>query len=161
MLIAMMVQAGVAEAAAFDHPWLTIYRRPALTGRSDDIAFVTAYDPKDPPPEGYDRLRLIRERFIDGRIVRTIFYTDSRRCPQAAKLIASVRTLPLAQAMRPGVPYPPVVDGVDYRVSVTTDYYESPGMMPSIVTVESNMGTPLEAWVDKSLAALTPCFPAE
>lgn len=158
MLMALMLQAAVPEAAAFGHPWLTIYRRPALTGRSDEVAFVRAWEEKGAAIQRFERIRFVRERWRDDHVVRTVYDTDSRRCPAAASLVAAIGTLPLPRAVSPGIPLVPEPDGVDYRVTVTVGY-DGQNPFPDAMTLRSNMGTPLEAWVDKSLFALERCAP--
>ncbi len=95
MLIAMMVQAGVAEAAAFDHPWLTISRSVARIVLKDDIAVVGTFEGKELDAKRLDRVRVTRTRMRNGRVATTISYTDSRACPALARLGAGIGDFPL------------------------------------------------------------------
>jgi hypothetical protein len=83
--------------------------------------------------------------------------TDSVRCPAILTMLRSMRDLP---APRPAPPPPPdnddivvTADGVGYELHAPV---ASAGMD---VTLSSNTGTPLAAWVEQSLAALGPCLP--
>jgi hypothetical protein len=82
--------------------------------------------------------------------------TDSVRCPAVLAMLQSMHDLPAPR------PAPPVQGGGDIVVTADGTDYElhapiaSPGME---VTLSSNVGTPLAAWVEQSLAALGPCLP--
>ncbi|MGR6329529.1 hypothetical protein ACU5AX_10725 [Sphingomonas sp. XXL09] len=154
MLIAMMVQAAVPNAAGFDHPWLRIGRSPALSGPSEEVVVVrtTVGDVAGRHP--IDRLRLIRRNRGGGHVATHTFLTDSRACPAAARLPADVEAMPMPHAVSPDSPTDIVLDGVGYSVTVEASY----GDMGGLTTFESNLDTPLAAWVDTRLAALAPCW---
>jgi hypothetical protein len=85
--------------------------------------------------------------------------TDSIRCPAILAMVRSMRDIPAPR------PVPPMLDGADIVVTADGVSYELqapaayPGRGTGVMTISSNVGTPLAAWVEHSLAALGQCLP--
>ena len=82
--------------------------------------------------------------------------TDSVRCPAILTMVQSMRDLPAPRPAPPPQGSADITltdDGTDYELHAPV---ASPGME---VTLSSNVGTPLAAWVEQSLAALGQCLP--
>lgn len=81
-----------------------------------------------------------------------VTWADTRTCASARPLLASMRDIPVprfAPVGSSGTP-PITLDGVSYALRTYSDH----GML----TAETNVGTPVAAWVDGALIALEGCW---
>lgn len=84
-------------------------------------------------------------------------WADGRTCPALRETLAAMRALPFPELDVPGMSttQPDIVlDGIGYRLSTIGLY----GRNSVSVTFESNVRTPLAAWVEESLKRLEPCW---
>lgn len=98
-------------------------------------------------------------RTTETREGKSVTWTDSRACPALRGVLLDMRQLPRPVIAVPGMedaPLPLTLDGVDYRLS-TTAHYASGGVELSF---NSNVGSPLAAWVEASLRSLDRCWTA-
>jgi len=152
MLVALLLQAVAADA--FDQgAWGRFSRSPALAHRTERVAIAT--DGRDDGQQGTLHYKLRLTTTAPER-PDTVLWANSRTCPAVRKVVASLRTLAPPRPAPPGFDEPAAIllDGVGYELSV-------PALDPygqSRVTWRSNVDTPLAAWVDRSLAALAPCW---
>src|SRR5687767_9869634 len=81
-----------------------------------------------------------------------VTWTDTRSCAAARPLLASMRDIPVPQFAPIGSSEgPPIVlDGVGYRLRTYSDH----GML----TAETNVDTPVAAWIERALAELENCW---
>jgi hypothetical protein len=73
--------------------------------------------------------------------------------------LRSLRDLPMPRPNVPLLDEGPVIvtaDGTGYSLTIPVAY---PGAIPQDLTLTSNIGTPLAAWVEDALAALDSCIP--
>jgi len=83
------------------------------------------------------------------------FTTTSAACPAALIVIASMRDITMPRPAPPGMPGGSneiILDGATYTLTAPTNF--TSGTM----TISSNVGSPLETWVDNAFAALAPCW---
>jgi hypothetical protein len=109
---------------------------------------------------GYDRGRKqldfwLRRRVTSGtKQQEEVTWADTRTCPAARRLLASMRDIPVPKFAPVGSSKgPPVIlDGVGYSLRT----YSDQGML----TDGTNVGTPLAVWIDSALKTLRPCWTA-
>ncbi len=79
-------------------------------------------------------------------------WADTRNCPAARPLLASMRDIPVPRFAPVGSSEgPPItLDGVSYKLRTYSDH----GML----TAETNVGTPVAAWIEGALSALETCW---
>jgi len=157
MLVALLLQATTADAATFDRGiWGRFGRGVALRHTVEEVAVAR---------DGWDAARRIQHfRFRlttrDGDGTATTHWSDTRTCPAARTAAARFGSLPMPRpdppAMIPG-DIAIVMDGIGYSVTVPVGYGN--GSIADPVTVRSNVGTSLAAWVEASFATLRPCWP--
>lgn len=88
-----------------------------------------------------------------------LFWADSRTCPAMRPVLDTMRALESPHPQVPGIdPYGDIIlDGAGYRLTVRARFANG---QDGDLTYSSNVGTPLAAWVGRSLAALAPCWSA-
>lgn len=157
MLVALLLQAAVADAAPFERDaWGRFDRAVALRHTREEVA--VARDGRD-PTTGVDhfRFRLVTRDSGGGSTTR---WTTTRTCPAARVVVARFAAVPMPRpdppAMKPG-DIVLLMDGIGYSVTLPVGYGN--GSIPDPATFRSNLGTPLSAWVEASFAALRPCWP--
>ena len=134
--------------------WATFTREGALSHQA--ITVEAATDGVDPGSKRLEYKLRRTERSLDSVEVK---WANSRRCPAIRPVLAGMRDLAPPRLSPPGIgdgPTEVILDGVFYSLSAPAGY----GGAEARVTVSSNVGTPLAAWVDKSLAALDRCWSA-
>ncbi|MCT2399075.1 hypothetical protein [Novosphingobium mangrovi (ex Huang et al. 2023)] len=141
----------LASATSFD-PWLIFDRSPAREHSSETIEVGTLHDDED---FSYEFRRTVRNEH--GEVV---YWTDTRRCPQALDVLISAEKLESPAVSIPfllGKDLIVTADGTGYHLKADAQYPEH-----GLGTIEfnSNSGTPLAQWVDDSLARLEPCWKA-
>lgn len=154
MLPPVPVEATAPAPDAFAaRAWGSFERSPAL--RSDRERVEIAVDGRTGDQLEY-KLRLT-PRFTlapDEHL-----WTNSRTCPAVRVVLERLRALQPPAIVPPGFAPSPtqiIVDGFGYRL--TAPLADPSGM--SRITWTSNIGTPLAAWVEDSLARLKPCWSA-
>lgn len=132
-------------ASAPDEAWAEFSRADPFSQVNETVAVRSV------PGRAEYQLTYTRQ---SGRKTET-FTTSSSICPYARPVIGSMRGLsmpPLAPFGVDGDRRGRVQDGAMYTLRGPTD--SSDGQ----ITVSSNTGTPLAAWVDKALGALELCW---
>lgn len=162
MLIALILQA--AAVAALPSPpdvfaqraWAHFSRAPALKGTSEtvDVAIIAM-----PPRSNVAvyAMRITRRRFQQAD---TTGWADSRSCPAMLPALKAMRALAVPHPTVPGMEQRPgsiMVDGIGYRLWTQARF---DGGGEGRLDFDSNVGTPLAAWVDKSLDAVSRCWSA-
>ncbi|GAA3894562.1 hypothetical protein GCM10022276_12130 [Sphingomonas limnosediminicola] len=106
---------------------------------------------------GYDqgRKRLdfwLRRPVVSGEHDEEIAWADTRTCAAARTLLASMRDIPVPKfaPISTSEGPPVIVDGISYRLRTYSDQ--------GTLTAETNLGTPLAAWVNRALATLNSCW---
>lgn len=133
--------------------WAHFSRSPALRGTSERVDVATSgVDPKSHVL--FYAMRLTRTRFSQPD---TVLWADSRTCPAVRPALAALGTLAMPRPSAPGIDPPGdmVLDGVGYALAMPGRFA---GGGEGQFSVSSNIGTPLAAWVDRSLKALEPCW---
>jgi hypothetical protein len=105
---------------------------------------------------GYDRTQN-RLDFWARRVVttlrgETVSWADTRTCATLRPALASMRAIPVpkfAPIGSPGGP-PVILDGIGYSLRSYSD--------EGTLTAETNLGTPLAAWIDQTLGVLEGCW---
>jgi len=150
MLIATLALLA-AQAQPADEGWARFSAHRYLAHVEIDVAIGTM-----PGADKGDVVYWVRRSTRRPHQWVEVSSTDSVRCPAILTMLQSMRDLP---APRPTPPPPDnndivvTADGVGYELHAPV---ASPGMT---VTLSSNTGTPLAAWVEQSLAALGECLP--
>ncbi len=159
MLLAFALQVADAPSAPRDtfaeRAFAHFSRAPALAHSSETVDVALAYAPYSTAPAAYT-MRLTRRRF---RQPDAIVWADSRSCPAMRQVLDTMRALASPHPQVPGIdPYGDIIlDGTGYRLTTKARFA---GGCDGHLTYSSNIGTPLAAWVDRSLAALAPCWSA-
>src|SRR4051794_1811299 len=107
---------------------------------------------------GYDSTRKRPDFWLRRTVVRgvehkeEITWADSRTCAAARPVIASMREIPVPKFAPIGSSDgPPVIlDGIAYSLRTYSD--------EGTLAAETNLGTPLAAWVEGALKALDSCW---
>lgn len=132
------------------------FSRSPLLGHASEIVDVTIDYDRRTHASTY-ALRLTRKRFSQAG---EVLWADSRTCPAVRRVLTSMQTLALPSITVPGLDRYPgniVIDGVAYSLRAPA-LFVGRGGGQAVFT--SNVGTPLATWVDRSLAALGPCWSA-
>lgn len=79
-------------------------------------------------------------------------WIDSEICPRVREILSSMEAIQMPRLAPIGDALP-VDDGIYYSLSAPTTF--SNGM----VTISSNVGSPLATWVDHAITVLAPCLP--
>lgn len=159
MLLAFVLQAASVAPnlrdAFAERAFAHFSRAPALAHSSEtvDVALVRA--PYSTAPPAYT-MRLTRRRFQQPD---AIFWADSRTCPALRPVLDALRAVVAPHPQVPGIdPYGDIIlDGVGYRLKTMARF---PNGQDGDLSYSSNVGTPLAAWIDRSLAALARCWSA-
>jgi hypothetical protein len=99
-------------------------------------------------------MRLTRTRFSQPD---EVLWADSRTCAAMRPVLVAMQDVPMPRPSVPGLDKNDiniVLDGADYRLRVPGRF----GAGGAQLEISSNVGTPLAAWVGRSLAALEPCW---
>jgi hypothetical protein len=95
------------------------------------------------------------DHFRSGRTKGEPASATSRSCPAIREIVASMPNIPLPRPAPYGlnnVDRGTIFDGNSYKLQVPTNYPNSQ------MTIVSNVGSPLAAWVDGALKKLEPCW---
>jgi hypothetical protein len=100
------------------------------------------------------RLDFWLRRTVGGGVGRQeeVTWTETRTCGSARPLLASMRHIPVPKFAPIGSSKGPpiIVDGMSYALRT----YSDDGMLSE----NTNLGTPLAAWIDGALATLEKCW---
>ena len=107
---------------------------------------------------GYDSARKRLDFWLRRTVVRgvehqeEVTWADSRTCPAARPLLASMRNIPVPKFAPIGSPggAPVIIDGIAYSLRTYSD--------EGTLTAETNLGTPLAAWIEGALKVLDSCW---
>ena len=108
---------------------------------------------------GYDRGQRqldfwLRRTVVTRGVVPTeeVTWADTRTCPAARPTLASMRNIPVPKFAPIGSTEgrPIVMDGVAYSLRTYSDQGK--------LTAETNVGTPLAAWIESALKAFDGCW---
>lgn len=159
MLLALALQVASVPPAPRDgfaeRAFAHFSRSPALAHASETVDVAIVYAPYSTASADYT-MRLTRRRFQQPDV---ILWADSRSCPAMRPVLDAMRAVASPHPQVPGIdPYGDIiVDGAGYRLTATARFDNG---QDGDLTYRSNIGTPLAAWVDKSLAALARCWSA-
>ncbi|WP_010184185.1 hypothetical protein [Sphingomonas sp. PAMC 26605] len=157
MLLALALQAASTLPAPGDgfaeHAFAHFSRAPALAHSSETVDVALAYVPYSTAPAAYT-MRLTRRRFQQSD---AIFWADSRSCPAMRPVLDAMRAVALPNPRVPGIDSDGdiIMDGAGYRLTTMARFADG---QDGELGYSSNVGTPLAAWVDHSLAALARCW---
>jgi hypothetical protein len=153
MLIALVLLLAPLQAVPdrFEEEkvWAEFSRSPARPGAAQTLVQIASAAPDGPGGRiGYILRRTVTRP--DGVVVD---WAESRNCPAIRRVMIAMRRI------RPPRPNPfglddrivVIGDGISYRL-------RAPSRWNDYVTFTSNTDTPLARWVEKSLAALAPCW---
>jgi hypothetical protein len=147
MLPLLLLMADIAPPGAFPSPWAQFSRSRSLVHVTETVDIATA-DKGSRAAFRY-RMRLTRQTLNGALQVR---YADSAKCPAIQSVISSMKNIkvpaPAPFGSWDGLLRIRVHDGIEYSLSAPSS--DSNGQM----TISSNLGSPLAAWVDTSLKKL-------
>lgn len=148
LILALAFDALAPEASVLVAPWAEFRRYPALRGARTKVEVGTL---------GYDAARKqldfwLRRTENAGTGHEVVTYADTRSCPPARSVLASMRDIPVPKFAPVGSSKgPPIwLDGIGYSLRTYSD--------EGHLTAETNMHTPLAAWIDQALKALDSCW---
>ena len=148
MIIIYLLQT-VSPAAPPSDAWASISVRVPIAQISTTIDFVK--EAAGTTSSEYT-LRLI-ERRADGS-TETLF-ADGRTCSGVRDAVEGLRSLPFPVVSLPRDDPELVIDGVSYSVRFSARYGSQ---FSGPLELRSNIGTPLAAWVDGTVARVKPCW---
>ena len=156
-MIAALLQA--AQPAPAERPsWATFSRGSSLVGHvpvTVRVGTARRLDGESRAEYWFER----RERLRDGS-TRTSS-TETRRCPGAREELGAMAALQPPRFAPPGIDSDRLefmLDGIGYELSASSRYGRISG---GPMAIRSNIGTPLQRWVDRMLAVLEPCWRSE
>jgi hypothetical protein len=152
MLPILLVLAEVAAQAPLDRQWAQFSRAGALSHVREVVEIATGHQ-KGSTGFPY-KLRFTR-RTLDGNL--EVKWTDSATCPAAPSVIASMQNIKMPSLAPYGVSSESMVitlDGTGY--SLTAPSSDNMGK----ITISSNVGSPLAAWIDATFKKLESCWKA-
>jgi hypothetical protein len=144
--------AAAALASAGDDSWAKFSAHQARSRLNIDVEIGTD-EITDAGP-----IFWIRRTIQTPRQKKQISRVDTKSCPQMLAALRSLRDLPMPRPnMWPldGDEFIVTADGASYSLTISAAY---PGASPGDLTLNSNVGTPLAAWVDDTLSALDSCI---
>lgn len=148
-----MLPLMLALVAGFDQtPWAHFSRTPYLRGEAETVEIGS--DNRDRAAGFSFMLKLTRQK--RGAQPVTL-WADSTSCPAIRPIVAGMAKLTMPQPApvgMPGASQTVIVDGTEYELSApSTD-------VMGALTIKSNEGSPLSAWVDDALKKLDRCWVA-
>ena len=152
MSSAVPLVAALMLASANDESWAKFSAHQALSRHAIDVSIGTQITAGE---EIYWFRRSVRK---PGQKIETS-QTDTRSCPRMLVVLRALRELPMPRPKLPFADNEPLVvtaDGGEYSLTISVGY---PGAIPQDLTLTSNVGTPLAAWVEDALATLDSCVP--
>ena len=153
MLPLLVLMADIAPPDAFLSSWAQFSRSRSLIYVTETVDVATAE--RGSNNTFRYRLRLTRKT-LNG--VPQVRYADSVNCPAIQNVITSMKSIKMPAPAPYGLWDGPlrirVHDGIGYSLSAPSS--DSNGQM----TISSNMGSSLAAWVDTSLKKLERCWMA-
>lgn len=152
MLPILLVLADAATQTPLPSRWAQFSRSGALSHVSETVEIATG-DNKSDIDFPY-KVRFIRYSLKSAPEIK---WANSATCPAVRSVIASMRSIKMPSPAPYGVPGESMeitVDGTGY--SLTAPSSDNMGKM----TISSNVGSPLAAWIDSSFERLAPCWKA-
>ena len=129
--------------------WAEFSRKPALRLVRTYVEVGTlGYDRKQKRLEFW-----LRRTVVTGAAERSeVTWADTRTCPQARPLLASMRSIPVPRFAPVGSSEgPPIVlDGISYTLKSYSDHGQ--------LTANTNVGTPVASWIEGAFTALEGCW---
>lgn len=150
MLLMLLVFLDTAAQAPLPTQWAQFRRSGALSHISETVDIATG-DRKGDPEFPY-RLRYTRSSLQGAPEIK---WADSATCPAIRTIVMSMRSIKMPSPAPYGVP--------DQSMTLTLDGTLYSFAAPSSdnmgkVTISSNVGSPVAAWIDASLKQLAPCW---
>ncbi len=149
----VLIAMPIAARAQTDEGWIKFSAHHALSHVDIDVSIGTQIT-------GGQEIYWIRRTTQKLGRQTGASQIDSRSCPRILPALRSLSDLPMPQ---PKLPFPsdaPIIvtaDGIGYSLTVPVAY---PGeFLTHDVTLTSNVGTPLAAWIDDALAIVDSCMP--
>lgn len=147
MLPMLLVLLDTAAQAPLPTQWAQFRR----SGHISETVDITTGDRKGDPEFPY-RLRYTRS-FLQG--APEIKWADSATCPAIRTIVMSMRSIKMPSPAPYGVSTQSMtltLDGTLYSFAAPSS--DNMGK----VTISSNVGSPVAAWIDASLKQLAPCW---
>jgi hypothetical protein len=148
MIAAILLQSALASTLP-DDAWVRVSATVGISQRATTIDFIK--DPID-TDDGEYTLRLIIK---NGDGTTDTRWATSRTCSGVRKVIGNLSSVPFPAVTLPSDVTELVVDGVTYSMIFSARYgahFSGP------LELHSNIGTPLEAWVNNAIATAKPCW---
>ena len=149
MLSVLILLSAAVAGTPLPMQWAQFSRSPALRGVSETVDVATGNR------TGNDFSYKLRLTIYARQGEPSVKWTDSAACPAARAVIASMTSIKMPTPAPYGVPGGSqfiTVDGTQYFLTAPSS--DNMGTM----TISSNVGSPLAAWVDSSLKQLAPCW---
>jgi hypothetical protein len=150
MLTLLLVLATAAAQPDLPRQWAQFSRAGALSHVRETVDIATGN--RSGSKEFPYTLRFTIRR-LDG--IPEISWADSTTCPAIPALMADMPNIKMPSPAPYGLPDQPLmitVDGATYTLSAPSS--DSMGRL----TISSNVGSPLAAWVDAAFVKLKPCW---
>jgi hypothetical protein len=148
ILIAALV-AAAPTPADLGPAWAEFSRAPALRLTRTKVEVGTL---------GFDRSRnqldfWLRRAVTSGaKQQQEVTWADTRTCPSARPLLASMREIPVPKFAPIGSPNasPITLDGISYSLRTYSD--------EGVLTAQTNVNTHLASWIESALSKLERCW---
>ncbi|WP_428969369.1 hypothetical protein ACQR50_00320 [Sphingomonas sp. Xoc002] len=148
MIAALILQASITGPLP-DDVWADMTYGPSLAYSSETIAFLRDETSSMADP------RILRMTLRQHGKPTVTIWADSRTCPGAAEAVRHLRSIPMPTPSLPSDATDLILDGVGYRVRFRAHYGSEIGFP---LELNSNVGTPLAEWVNRTRAMLKPCW---
>jgi hypothetical protein len=159
MAIASIAAVLLVSMSDISDPWLTFGMSPGHPKERVLIEVGTVLQPSKNFSENEELIYWAKmtAQFSD---LKGTWWTDSRRCPQMKKVLASVADLRLPTIWTPESQSEVFVhsDAAKYELTATTTYG---GRFGSEMHIEAQPETPLAAWFDESYRTLHACWTSQ
>ena len=146
MIIALLL----AVSTNLGDPLLTFSRAPSFDPRKVKVEVGVI--------RAGSRSNYWLKRTVVQKNAKSVWWTDTVRCPAARTVLVEARNLAMPRVSVPGLENDELIitgDGVLYQLVGSAEY---PGESAYDFEMQSNSGSPLAQWVDNSLRSLEPCW---
>lgn len=147
MVLALLLAASTQQ---LNDPFLTFSRSPSRNAHTITVEVGLV--------QSQGRTEYWLKRTFTQSKAKSIWWTDTKRCPAARSLLRAVRKLEMPRVSVPLLESDYLIitaDGVMYRLKGSAEY---PDTADYAFEIGSNSGTPLARWVDESLRTVDPCW---
>lgn len=148
MIAAILLQSASALALP-DDAWVRVSATVGISQSATTIDFIK--DSLD-TGDGEYTLRLIIKNGDGSTDTR---WATSRTCSGVRKVVDNLSSVPFPAITSPSDATELIIDGVTYSVIFSARYGSQ---FSGPLELHSNIGTPLEAWVNNAIATAKPCW---